>query len=154
MTTRYAYLHGLSSSPLATKATHLRARFEAEGEALVCPDLNVPDFAHLTFDGALSALDAMAAASPDARWRLIGSSMGGYLAARWAELHPRRVERPADSPHTGARLRRARPSRCARPVPLLRFRLALAGSKRCRRAPATRAMLSACGLVTKQTRCD
>lgn len=93
MTTRYAYLHGLSSSPLATKATHLRARFEAAGEALVCPDLNVPDFAHLTFDGALSALDAMAAAAPDARWRLIGSSMGGYLAARWAELHPRRVER-------------------------------------------------------------
>jgi len=31
--------------------------------------------------------------SGDRRWRLIGSSMGGYIAARWAELHPARVDR-------------------------------------------------------------
>lgn len=27
------------------------------------------------------------------RWRLFGSSMGGYLATRWAHLHPHKVDR-------------------------------------------------------------
>ena len=91
--TQFAYLHGLSSSPLATKATALRAAFDAHQWTLHCPDLNQPSFATLTFDAALAALDALAEQHPGERWRLIGSSMGGYLAARWAQLHPRRVER-------------------------------------------------------------
>ena len=90
---RYAYLHGLSSSPLATKASRLSTAFESVHETLERPDLNVPSFATLTFDAALAALDDLAAKSPNARWRLIGSSMGGYLAARWAEMRPGRVER-------------------------------------------------------------
>jgi hypothetical protein len=36
---------------------------------------------------------ADASAEPSARWDVIGSSMGGYLAARWAELNPERVHR-------------------------------------------------------------
>ncbi len=91
--TQFAYLHGLSSSPLATKATALRAAFEAEGLGLHCPDLNQPSFDKLTFDAALAALDELAASHPQERWRIVGSSMGGYLAARWAQLNPRRVER-------------------------------------------------------------
>jgi len=91
--TQFAYLHGLSSSPLATKATVLREAYEADGLTLHCPDLNRPSFDKLTFDAALASLDEMAAEYPNERWRLIGSSMGGYLAARWAQLNPRRVER-------------------------------------------------------------
>jgi predicted esterase YcpF (UPF0227 family) len=30
----------------------------------------------------------------EGKWRLIGSSLGGYTAARWAELHPDRVVSP------------------------------------------------------------
>jgi pimeloyl-ACP methyl ester carboxylesterase len=27
------------------------------------------------------------------KWRIIGSSLGGYLATRWAQLHPELVDR-------------------------------------------------------------
>jgi uncharacterized protein len=91
--TQFAYLHGLSSSPLGTKAAALREAFRAEGLKLHCPDLNRPSFDRLTFDAALTALDELSAQFPTERWRLVGSSMGGYLAARWAQLNPGRVER-------------------------------------------------------------
>lgn len=35
----------------------------------------------------------MAGGPPTARWSLVGSSFGGYVAARWAELHPERIGR-------------------------------------------------------------
>merc|ERR1712224_1025253 len=51
----------------------------------------------MTFTSALDELDRMhgrlAGSSQDLKWRLIGSSMGSYLAARWAQLHPERVDR-------------------------------------------------------------
>ncbi len=92
---RYAYLHGFASGPRSRKALALAPALATTGRRLERPDLNVPSFARLTLTGALSAIDALdAAASPaGAPWRLIGSSMGGYLAARWAELHPDRVDR-------------------------------------------------------------
>lgn len=69
-------------------------------------DLNVPSFSELTFGGALGEVDRLVIQTdaPDAPapgtlvptsgtpWALYGSSMGGYLAARWAQLHPGRVE--------------------------------------------------------------
>ena len=68
--------------------------FGALGLHLERAELNVPSFSELTFTGALGVVDEMVAAGPaSARWCLFGSSMGGYLAARWAELHPDRVER-------------------------------------------------------------
>ncbi|MCB9764112.1 MAG: alpha/beta fold hydrolase [Alphaproteobacteria bacterium] len=89
---RYAYLHGFASSPASVKGTALAERFARLGVTLEQPDLNQPSFSALTYSGALAALDAMDDA-PSARWCLIGSSMGGYLAARWAELNPDRVHR-------------------------------------------------------------
>ncbi len=93
---RYAHLHGFSSSANSSKGLELRRRFAERGLELELPDLNHPSFAELTFTTALEALDAMhARTGGDAGepWCLSGSSMGGYMAARWAELHPGRVER-------------------------------------------------------------
>ncbi len=102
MPTRYAYLHGFASSPLSAKGVALAQRLASRGVTLERPDLNAPSFAKLTITGSLGVLDsqhdratrqARAAGDDDpVRWRLVGSSMGGYLAARWAELHPERVE--------------------------------------------------------------
>ncbi len=89
----YGYLHGFASSRDSRKGVHMARAFKARGLHLERAELNVPSFAELTFSGALSVIDAMDAAAPPARWCLFGSSMGGYLATRWAELHPDRVER-------------------------------------------------------------
>ncbi len=103
MPIRYAYLHGFASSPLSAKGVALAERLAPRGVNLARPDLNVPSFAELTITGSLGALDALhEEATREATrggdegpvlWRLVGSSMGGYLAARWAELHPERVDR-------------------------------------------------------------
>jgi hypothetical protein len=100
MRVRHAYLHGFASSSLSTKGQALR-RYYAErgGEVeLHTPDLNHPSFAELTYTGMLAAFDAFdasldASEGARARWRLIGSSMGGWVASRWAQLHPERVDR-------------------------------------------------------------
>jgi len=56
--------------------------------------MNRPSFEKLTYTGMLDYLDTLDAELPDTtKWYLIGSSLGGYVAARWAELHPERVER-------------------------------------------------------------
>jgi pimeloyl-ACP methyl ester carboxylesterase len=92
----FAYLHGFASSPKSKKGLALKERFAARGLALELPDLNQPSFEGLSHDACLGALDAMdrARAKETAmRWSFIGSSFGGWLAARWAELHPDRVER-------------------------------------------------------------
>lgn len=96
MTFGYAYLHGFASGPRSFKGTALRAALAARGVDLALPDLNRPSFAMLTLSAQLAAVDALAAARPEvAAWRLVGSSMGGWVAARWAELHPDRVDRLA-----------------------------------------------------------
>ncbi len=93
---RFAYLHGFASSPSSKKGLALRHRFAQRGVTLELPDLNQPSFEEISHDaclGALDAMDRMQAQDTGARWCLIGSSFGGWLAARWAELHPERVER-------------------------------------------------------------
>ena len=98
---RYAYLHGFASSPNTKKGVHLADVFAKKGLLLERPELNRPSFEALSPAAMLAAIDALdvstsasAGASADAgKWCFIGSSMGGWLAARWAELHPDRVDR-------------------------------------------------------------
>lgn len=93
-TIRYAYLHGFASGPASRKGNALAEAFAERGLELHLPDLNVPSFEALTYRGMLEGVDRLDREhGEDARWRFVGSSMGGWVAARWAEIHPDRVDR-------------------------------------------------------------
>lgn len=85
MSETIVYLHGFASGPGSQKARFFRARLEAAGREVRVPDLARGDFENLTITGQLEALDQAAGGRPCA---LIGSSMGGYLAALYAAQHP------------------------------------------------------------------
>lgn len=82
---RTVYLHGFASSPLSKKAGY----FAGLIPGLTIPDLAAGDFEHLTISGQLRVIEAACQGQPVS---LIGSSMGGYLAALYAARHPE-VER-------------------------------------------------------------
>ncbi|HLJ47340.1 MAG TPA: YqiA/YcfP family alpha/beta fold hydrolase [Bryobacteraceae bacterium] len=82
---RIIYLHGFASSPTSNKARFFRDRFSERGIDIVVPDLAEGDFEHLTITGQLRVIEQAAAGEPVS---LIGSSMGGYLAALYAARHP------------------------------------------------------------------
>jgi uncharacterized protein len=83
-----AYFHGFASSPEARKAIALRDAFAPRD--VLRPDLNVPSFAQLSMGAMLARIDELDRDRSD-KWSIVGSSLGGWLAARWAELHPDRV---------------------------------------------------------------
>jgi uncharacterized protein len=86
---QFIYLHGFASGPGSTKARFFMERFAEAGRELIVPDLAAGDFEHLTISGQLGVLERAAAGG---RAVLIGSSMGGYLAALYAARRPE-VER-------------------------------------------------------------
>ncbi|MFW5877413.1 MAG: alpha/beta fold hydrolase [Myxococcota bacterium] len=92
---RYAYLHGFASSAASKKGVWLAEALSGDGVSLERPDLNCPSFGRLSHDAMVSALEEAdrEAAAKGQTWRFIGSSLGGWLAARYAELHPDRVDR-------------------------------------------------------------
>ncbi len=79
------YLHGFASGPSSTKGRYFAGRFAEHGIELVQPDL-VPDFESITLSAQLEVIDTVVAGSTVRC--LIGSSMGGYLAALYAATHP------------------------------------------------------------------
>jgi uncharacterized protein len=81
---RILYLHGFASSPASSKARFFEDRLTRAGFAVEILDL-APDFEHLTITGQLAIIARAAADDPVT---LIGSSMGGYLAALCAARHP------------------------------------------------------------------
>ena len=83
--TRVVYLHGFASSPSSRKARFFAERLRAAGVAVEVPDLAGGDFEHLTISGQLAVVERVAAGEPVV---LMGSSMGGYLAALYAARHP------------------------------------------------------------------
>ncbi len=90
----YAYLHGYASGPTSFKGQQLASVWSARGATLHIPDLNRPSLERLTYTGMLEAFDDFVASRPpETRWRLIGSSMGGLIASRWAELNSERIDR-------------------------------------------------------------
>jgi hypothetical protein len=87
---RFIYLHGFASSPGSRKALFFEQRFRELGIGLEIPDLAEGDFRNLTLTAQLNVI---ARVSRDEPVSLIGSSMGGYLAALYAGRHPRQVEK-------------------------------------------------------------
>jgi uncharacterized protein len=87
--TPIVYLHGFASGPSSSKARFIRGRLEAAGAHVDVPDLAAGDFEHLTISSQLAIVEAHA--RPGGRPQpvaLIGSSLGGYLAALYAARHP------------------------------------------------------------------
>jgi len=82
---RIIYLHGFASSPSSGKARFFADRLRASGARVDIPALDAGDFEHLTISGQLRLIEQLAAGDPVS---LIGSSMGGYLAAIYAAQHP------------------------------------------------------------------
>ena len=80
------YLHGFASGPESTKGVLFRDRFAGRGIPVDLPDLAGGDFEHLTLTGQLAVIDQrVRERSPEA---VIGSSLGGYLAALYAARRP------------------------------------------------------------------
>jgi hypothetical protein len=82
---RFLYIHGFASSPASRKAQAFRAALAARGIDLEIPELDEGDFEHLTISRQLALISRTLDGAPA---RLIGSSMGGYLAAVYAADHP------------------------------------------------------------------
>lgn len=78
---RTIYLHGFASGPASKKAAFFRQRLPS----LEIPDLSDGDFEHLSISSQIDVIDELAAGEPV---NLIGSSLGGYLAALYASRHP------------------------------------------------------------------
>ena len=83
--TPIVYLHGFASGPHSSKARYFRTVLENAGASVVTPDLADGDFEHITITGQLSVIDRAVAGQSVS---LIGSSLGGYLAALYAARHP------------------------------------------------------------------
>ena len=81
---RIVYLHGFASGPASKKAQFFGRRFAQLGIGMDIPDLADGNFAGLTITGQLSVIQRTCRGGPVS---LIGSSMGGYLAALYASRH-------------------------------------------------------------------
>ena len=81
----FLYLHGFASGSRSSKALFLRERLAERGVKLTVPELDGGDFARLTVTKQLQIIENVAG---EQAVTLIGSSMGGYLAALYAGRHP------------------------------------------------------------------
>ena len=82
---RYLYLHGFASGPQSRKAQFFRDKLASVGVSLEIPALDQGDFEHLTITNQLDLVTRLLDHQPAV---LLGSSMGGYLAALYASTHP------------------------------------------------------------------
>ena len=82
---KFLYLHGFASSPRSSKALAFQSALAESGVSLQIPALDEGDFEHLTLSGQLALVESTLGGEPAC---IIGSSMGGYLAALYAAGHP------------------------------------------------------------------
>lgn len=78
------YLHGFASSPESTKAQYFRRKLAELGAKVTIPRLDEGNFEALTITGQLGVIERAVNGEPAT---LIGSSLGGYLAAVYAARH-------------------------------------------------------------------
>ena len=86
---RVLYLHGFASSPASRKALFFSQKLRALDIPFEAPDLAQGNFEQLTITSQLRVLEDYAQGDP---LLLIGSSLGGYLAALFAAAHPEIVK--------------------------------------------------------------
>ena len=118
--TRIVYLHGFASSPHSSKAQFFARKFAACGVSMEIPQLDEGHFEELTISGQLRVIECAVGDEPAI---LIGSSLGGYLAALYASRHAAQIEKlvyAARRGHVGAvgglRPARGAPRRDADPL--------------------------------------
>lgn len=85
---QFIYLHGFASSSRSTKAQFFRERLARLGHVVRVPDLDEGDFQGLTITRQLGVVRREIART-QGDLALVGSSMGGYLAALAANEEPR-----------------------------------------------------------------
>jgi len=95
---RVVYLHGFASSPQSSKARFFAGKFAEAGVAFEAPRLDQGEFRNLTISGQMLVVGNAVSAHREKLAKgeplvLMGSSLGGYLAALYAERHPRAVDR-------------------------------------------------------------
>ncbi len=82
---RVIYLHGFASSPSSRKARFFSEKFRELGIPFDAPALDQGDFRNLTLTRQLALVETLL---PAQGALVIGSSLGGYLAALLASRHP------------------------------------------------------------------
>ena len=80
------YLHGFASGPGSRKAVEFKKCFDEISVSLAIPDLEGGDFQRLSLSGQIKIINDCMDQYPGERFGLIGSSMGGYLAALMAQM--------------------------------------------------------------------
>lgn len=88
---RIVYLHGFASSPQSSKAKFFAQKFAEAGVPFVVPQLDGGDFSRLTITGQLGVVE-QAVSQQLEPVVLMGSSLGGYLAALYAVRHAKQVQ--------------------------------------------------------------
>ncbi len=87
---RIVYLHGFASSPQSSKARFFAGKFWELGVPFDAPALDDGNFEGLTITGQLEVVDRAVGVGPVV---LMGSSLGGYVAALYAARYPDAVEK-------------------------------------------------------------
>jgi len=87
---RIVYLHGFASSPQSSKARFFAERFTELRVPFTAPELDEGSFETLTISRQLSVIEN---AVDGELVVMMGSSMGGYLAALFAARHVEQVEK-------------------------------------------------------------
>jgi uncharacterized protein len=95
---RVVYLHGFASSPQSSKARFFDGKFQKAGVEFEAPQLDQGEFPKLTISGQMLVVANAVSAHREKLAKgeplvLMGSSLGGYLAALYAERHPQAVDR-------------------------------------------------------------
>jgi len=95
---RVVYLHGFASSPQSSKARFFAGKFAEAGVAFDAPQLDQGEFRNLTVSGQMQVVGNAVSSETEKLAKgeplvLMGSSLGGYLAALYAERYPKAVDR-------------------------------------------------------------